>query len=152
MDTETISTFGFRLYWLFKVVSASQDEGDYVIPSQNNLKLPYLYFGWVIFHWYACDVDGRSGGRAGGRTATWLPKFLACTGYYQSFSPMVFHCVCFTRARAPLIFYYFYCLIDEIFMNMMYQIYSQQYFFSFWMESLVLLCELLNWSLFMLTS
>ena len=32
----------------------------YAIFPQSNLKLPYLYVDWVIFHWYACGADGRS--------------------------------------------------------------------------------------------
>ena len=41
-DTETISAFCFRLYWLF-VVSALQDAGGYAISRQNNLE---LYLGY----------------------------------------------------------------------------------------------------------
>ena len=81
------------------LVSASQDAGGYAISGQNNLKLPYLYVAWVILHWYTCGAAGRSGGRAGRCTVTWLPKFLGCIGY-QIFLPMVLR---FARERAPLL-------------------------------------------------
>ena len=38
--------------------------------------------------WYACGADGWSVGPAGGRTVTWLPKFLGCISY-QIFLPIV---------------------------------------------------------------
>ena len=37
---------------------------------------------WVILHWFACGADGQSGGRACGRTVTWLPKFLGWVDYF----------------------------------------------------------------------
>ena len=46
-------------------------------------------------------TDGRSVGRAGGRTVTWLPKFLRRIGN-QIFLPMVLLCERFARERAPL--------------------------------------------------
>ena len=49
----------------------------------------------IISHWLPCDADGRTGGRAEGRTVTWQPKFLACMNN-QIFLPMVLHW------RAPL--------------------------------------------------
>ena len=44
-------------------------------------------------------ADGRSGGRTGRCTVTWLPKFLGCIGY-QILIPMVLR---FARERAPLL-------------------------------------------------
>ena len=52
----------------------TQEAGGYAISRQNNFMLPYLYVDWVILHWYARGADGRSVGRAGGRTVTWLPN------------------------------------------------------------------------------
>ena len=49
----------------------------------------------IISHWLPCSADGRTGGRAEGRTVTWQPKFLACMNN-QIFLPMVLHW------RAPL--------------------------------------------------
>ena len=49
----------------------------------------------IISHWLPCGADGRTGGRAEGRTVTWQPKFLACMNN-QIFLPMVLHW------RAPL--------------------------------------------------
>ena len=101
-DTETISSFRFRLYLLFSCDASLRtadifpvsrfssaggwnksrnycDAGGYAISRQNQLRLacglPY------ILHWYACAADGRSLGRAGGRwvgrcTVRWLPNFL----------------------------------------------------------------------------
>ena len=38
---------------------------------------------WVILHWYACGVDGRSPARWLARcTVTWLPNFLGSVDYY----------------------------------------------------------------------
>ena len=47
------------------VVSALQDAGGYAISRQNNLELHWLAIpvDWVIlFFWYTCGADGRSGG------------------------------------------------------------------------------------------
>ena len=49
----------------------------------------------VISDWLPCGGDGRTGGRAEGRTVTWQPKFLPCMNN-QIFLPMVLHW------RAPL--------------------------------------------------
>ena len=43
-DTETISAFRFRLYWLL------------VVSSSIWVAMPV---DWVILHWYACGEDGR---------------------------------------------------------------------------------------------
>ena len=76
-------------------VSALQDApGSYAISRQNNLEmhlgchwLPYLsielfYIGLPVV---------RTGGRAGGRTVTWLPNFLGWVDYFI-FLPMVLCC------------------------------------------------------------
>ena len=78
----------FRLYWLFSYLCFTR-RGWLCDFRQKKLKLPYLYFDWVLhWYWYAC---GGANGRAGGCTVTWLPKFLGCTGY-QIFLPMVLRC------------------------------------------------------------
>ena len=59
------------------VVSASQDAGGYAISSQNNLKLPYLY--WLIELFYICMPVVRTDGRAVGRAGVWSRD-------YQNFS------------------------------------------------------------------
>ena len=65
MDTETISAFRFRLYWL----AAKMTSCIWVaIPVDC-----------IILHWYACGVDRR----ADGRTVTWLPKFLGWVDYHS---------------------------------------------------------------------
>ena len=43
---------------------------------------------WIIWQWYTCGADGRSGGRC---TVTWLPNFLGWVVYYI-FLPMVLRC------------------------------------------------------------
>ena len=64
-NTETISAFRFRLYWLF-VVSALQDAGGYAI--SRKIASSCIWFAipvdWVILHWCACAGDRRSLGRA----------------------------------------------------------------------------------------
>ena len=54
-DTETISAFRFRLYWLF--CSALQDAGGYAISRQNNLELHLGYHTcWLSSHRAGCFV------------------------------------------------------------------------------------------------
>ena len=68
-DTETISTFRFRLYWLF-----SCDTGGYAISRQNNLELHLgCHTCWLSYFTLVCLWCGRTVGRC---TVTWLPNFL----------------------------------------------------------------------------
>ena len=54
---------------------------------------------WIFLHWYACGVDGRSGGRC---TVTWLPNFLGWV-VYHIFLPMVLRCARFARESSAII-------------------------------------------------
>ena len=65
-DTETISPFRFRLYWLFwfsllyKMLVAMR------IPAKITSSCIWVAIpvDWVVLHWYDCGADGRSLGRA----------------------------------------------------------------------------------------
>ena len=88
-DTETISAFRFRLYWLF--CSALQDAGGYAISCQNNLEL-YLgcHTSWLSYFTLVCLWCGWTVAQAVGRCMVmWLPNFLGWVDYFI-FSPMVF--------------------------------------------------------------
>ena len=83
-DTQTISAFRFRLYWFIDslVVSALQDAGSNAI-SRKKITLSCIWVAipvdWVFF--FTLVADGRSGGR----TVTWLPKFLRWVDYTFSY-------------------------------------------------------------------
>ena len=66
------------------VVSASQDVACYAFSRQNNLELHVgCHTCWLsYFTMPAYGADGRSVGRSGGRTVTWLPKFLGWVDYH----------------------------------------------------------------------
>ena len=87
-DTETISAFRLRLYWLF-IVSALQDAGGYAISRQNDLEL-YLGYDtcWLSHFTLVCLWCGRC-------TVTWLQNFLGWVDYF-----IFTHGA--SRARAPL--------------------------------------------------
>ena len=85
-DTETISASCFRLYWLFLVVSASQDTCSYAISRQNNLELNLgCHTCWLKYFTFGMSVVRTDGGRADGGTVTWLPKFLGWVDYHIFF-------------------------------------------------------------------
>ena len=65
-DTETISAFRFRLYWLFSCLCFTR-RGWLCDFRQKNLKLPYLCVDWVIFT-LVCLWWGRMVGRGGVRS------------------------------------------------------------------------------------
>ena len=57
--------------------------------SKLNLELHLGYHTCWLSYFFIVGVPVvRTDGRSGGRTVTWLPKFLGCIGY-QIFSPMV---------------------------------------------------------------
>ena len=65
-DTETISAFRFRLYWLF-VVSVLQDAGGYAISRQNNLELHLVcHTCWLSYFALVFLCCGPAVSRAGG--------------------------------------------------------------------------------------
>ena len=74
--TKTISVFRLRLYWL-KLHAC-------------------LLIEWFPLVCLWGRTDGRSVGQTGGRTVTWLPKYLGCIGH-QTFLPIVLRCA--LRAR-----------------------------------------------------
>ena len=90
-DTETISAFRFRLYWLFNCLCFTRGGWLRLMAMQFPAKITSsciwvaIPVDWVILHWYACGADGRSGGRC---TVTWLPNFLGWVDYFI-FLPMV---------------------------------------------------------------
>ena len=55
MDKEPISSFRFRLYWLFSFICFTLYKTR-VAMLQNNLELHWvaIRFGWVILHRYTC--------------------------------------------------------------------------------------------------
>ena len=57
--------------------------------SKLNLELHLGYYTCWLSYFFIVGVPVvQTDGRSGGRTVTWLPKFLGCIGY-QIFSPMV---------------------------------------------------------------
>ena len=57
--------------------------------SKLNLELHLDYYTCWLSYFFIVGVPVvQTDGRSGGRTVTWLPKFLGCIGY-QIFSPMV---------------------------------------------------------------
>ena len=94
-DTETISAFRFRLYWLFNA-STLQNAGGYTISRQNNLE---LHLGrhecWLSYFTLVCLWCRRTVGR----TVTWLPNVLVSVDYHI-FLPMVLHCARFARENS----------------------------------------------------
>ena len=62
-DTETISDFWFRLYWMFLAASALQDAGGYAISRQNNLDLHLgRHTCWLSYFTLVCLWCGRTVG------------------------------------------------------------------------------------------
>ena len=86
MDTETISAFRFRLYWLFSCLCLTR-RGGYAISHQNNLELHLgCHTCWLSYlHWYAFSADGRSLGRS---TVTLLPNFLGWIDFLTHAAPL----------------------------------------------------------------
>ena len=74
-DTETISAFRFRLYWLFSCSMPYKTHVAMRFPAKITSSCIWVAIpvGWVILHWYACGADGRSFGLF---TGSWLPNFL----------------------------------------------------------------------------
>ena len=76
-DTETISAFRVRLYWLFCCLCFTRRPW-LAISRQNNLELHLgCHTCWLSYFTLVCLWCGRTVSRAGGRcTVTWLPNFL----------------------------------------------------------------------------
>ena len=83
MDTETISAFRFRLYWLFCCLCFTRRQWlcDF---RQNNLELLLgCHTCWLSYFTLVCLWCGRTVSRAGGWcTVTWLPNFLGWVDYF----------------------------------------------------------------------
>ena len=74
---------GFPLSVFVFIVSASQDEGGYAISCQNNLVLHLgCHTCWLSYFTSVCLWCKKTDGRKGGRTVTWLPKFLGWVDYH----------------------------------------------------------------------
>ena len=107
-DTETISAFRFRLYWLFSCLTrVAMRFPAKITSSYISVAIPV---DWVILHWYACGADGRSLGRAVGVRSRDYQIF--SDGWITSFSypwcsTGALALLCSTwrasRARAPLL-------------------------------------------------
>ena len=105
MDTETISTFRFCLYWLFCCLCFTLDASGCAISRQNN---PELHLGchncWLSYFSLVCLWCGRTVYQVGSQyTMTWLPNFLGWVDYFISL-PMVL-CWCPSCVRALLLSY-----------------------------------------------
>ena len=101
-DAETITAFRFRFYsLLLSLLYKTPVAMRFPTKITSSCIWVTIPVDWVILHWYACGVNGRSLGREGGRcTVTWLPNFLGWVGYFI-FLPMVLRWHA-SRARAPL--------------------------------------------------
>ena len=100
-DTETISAFRFRLYWLFCCLCFTRRWWLCDVPPKNlQLHLGY-HTRWLSYFTLVCLWGGRTVSRAGGRcTVTWLPNFLRWVDYFI-FLPMVLRWRA-SRTTAPL--------------------------------------------------
>ena len=64
-DTETISAFRFRLYWLFNCLCFTRGGWLRLMAMQFPAKITSsciwvaIPVEWVTLHWYACGADGR---------------------------------------------------------------------------------------------
>ena len=95
-DTETISAFRFRLYWLF--TSALQDASGYAISRQNNLELHLGYHTcWLSYFTLVCLWCGRT---VGGRSvySHVITKFYGMGRFTYAWCSAA---ACFARERAP---------------------------------------------------
>ena len=87
-DTETISAFRFRLYWLFCCLCFTRRRTLCDFPPKwprIAFGLPYLLIELFYIGMPVVRTAGLSGGRC---TVTWLPNFLGWVDYFI-FLPMV---------------------------------------------------------------
>ena len=65
-DTETISAFRFRLYWLFNCLCFARSGWLRLMAMRFPVKITSsclwvaIPVEWVTLHWYACGADGRT--------------------------------------------------------------------------------------------
>ena len=104
MDTQTISTLRFRLYWLFNCLCFTRRRVAIRFPAETassciSVAIPV---DWVVLRWFVCGASGRTVGRGGERTVTWLPNFLGWVDYFILL-PMVLRCARFARKSSDTI-------------------------------------------------
>ena len=96
-DTESISAFRFRLYWLFCCLCFTRRRWLCDFPP-NILELHLgCHTCWLSYFTLLCLWCGRTVSRC---TVAWLPNFLGWVHYFI-FLPMVLRWLAW-RARAPL--------------------------------------------------
>ena len=132
-DTETISAFRFRLYWLFSCLCFTmQEAGSYAISRQNNLELHLGCHTCLLGSFtLVCLWCRRTGGRAYGHVIT---KFSRMGGFlyflthgapmrelrynqlsfFREFKKFFPYCWCFTTQASSTFFAFVILLLEPL--------------------------------------